>query len=266
MKSDMNGDAKTLYQLGMIAAYKGMPVAKAAAHSLGMDFDQAKIEKIAADLRQDREAAETALFEESSALRARLSQMLEQAAAGSIAPANPGIRPVVASFKALMNALGQRAGIELSALKAALTQSADVGRLAGATRAEKTDADNSTTQSHWRLDLIEEAVGTPEQVRLTLSNDTHGDALPEVVVLGVKQAQLHELTDTLEGDEPVMASDAVYPLWSGAVEPGPEANLIEISFPMPDGLKLTAIDSHYKAALQQDANGVWGVILKVELK
>lgn len=57
-------DAKAAFQLGMVAAYKGEAVSKAVAKSLGMPFDEIKVQKVANEFAKAREHAEDALFEE----------------------------------------------------------------------------------------------------------------------------------------------------------------------------------------------------------
>lgn len=239
-------DAKAVFQLAMIAAYKGEAVSKAVAQSLGMPFDETKVQKVASALVLEREQAEDALFEEWKSRR------------------NPLIAPVIQSFKAFASALGQRVALEVAEIMTTVFQPPNLSRPGVATRENKfRDAEQTETPPElhtWRLWLIEEE---RDPVRLSLQTDfpTTGDV--EFVVLGLN-ADVFEDIANASRDEKQVASDAIRVLWSGTVQTDESDNEAEISFAMPKDLRIVDMDSHYKVLLQQDAQGVWGVILKVE--
>lgn len=271
MKSNTTDDVKTLYRLAMIAAYKGMTVAKGAAKSLGMPFDEVEVQAVADELALDREQAENELFEESKSRRKRLSLLMEQAAQNSdkeVATAG-AIRPVLASFKALVVALGQRAAVEVPTLTAALFHfgiGSPVIRssvIAVRNRTEPEEIAKTAAPLNWRLETIEDEFSPPD-VRLTVVTDIPADDSVQFVVLGLNAALLQKIKAE-PSDGKLVASDDVRVLWEGCVQAKLEKS-VQISFKMPDDLEITDHDHQINVPLQQDAEGIWGVILKVEPK
>jgi hypothetical protein len=243
-------DAKAVFQLAMIAAYKGEAVSKAVAQSLGMSFDLAKVQKVANELTLEREQAEDALYEEWKSRKSRV------------------LSPVIQSFKALVTALGQRIAHEVSEIKAAITQPPRIAGL-GAPARNQSDAPKGPDQERelfkWRLEFIgeddEEETGLV-QLTLRIRTDLPSTASVEFVVLGVN-ADAFESIANAPSDSKLVASDAIRALWSGSVQTEADSQYVESSFTMPKDLKIVDVDSHYHVPLQQDAQGVWGVILKV---
>lgn len=270
MKSNSIEDTqKTLFRLAMVTTYKGMAVAKGAAASLGMPFDEVKIQKLADELALDRAQAEDELFEESKSRRKRLSLLMAQAAqsahANGYAASEAGIRPVFASFKALVAALTQRAAVEVSTLTAALFQPSGIRSPTVAVRTSAEPKENAKTagQLHWRLETIEDGSNRPD-VRLTVITDIPADDAVEFVVLGLNAALLQKVKAAPD-DGRLVASDDVCVLWAGCVQAKSKAS-VQISFQMPDDLEITDHNALLDVPLQQDAEGVWGVILKVSPK
>ena len=238
-------DAKAVFQLGMIAAYKGEAVAKAVAKSLGMPFDEAKVHRVANELVLEREQVEEALFEEWESRQ------------------TTAIAPVIQSFKAFAAALGQRVAIEVANIITTVFQPLSVSGLGVATR-EKTlrgaeEAAPPPELHKWRLWLIEEE---RDPVRLSLQTDFPTTGSVEFVVFGLNADAFEDIAKAAP-DSKQVASDAIRVLWSGTVQTDERDNDAEISFSMPEDLRIVDKDSHYNVALQQDAQGVWGVILKV---
>lgn len=266
MKSNAIDDSKSLCYLAMIAAYKGMATSKAAAKSLGMDFVDLKVERLAEEFNQDREEAMNTLFEESMSRMKRLSSLIEQSSknVNAYATDDIGISQVITSFKELVIAFGQKAAIEVSSLlAAALFQPVGIGGLAGATRTDFEENAKPTENLKWRLALIEDEMDTPGLVRLTISTDLPDDETVEFVVFGVNAANYKNLDNTKSDCNRIVASDTVFELWSGSIEVKHDDHYVEITFEMPENLKITDHNSRYNALLQQDSQGVFGVILKV---
>lgn len=266
MKSSAIDDSKSLCQLAMIAAYKGMATSKAAANSLGMEFVGPKVERLAEEFKQDREEAMNTLFEESMSRMTKLSSLIEQATknVNAYATDDIGISQVITSFKELVIALGQKAAIEVSSLlAAALFQPVGIGGLAGATRTDFEENAKPTENLKWRLALIEDEMDTPRVVRLTISTDLPADEIVEFVVFGVNDASYEMLENKKSDGNRVVASDTVFELWSGSIEVKHDDHYVEITFEMPENLKITDHNSHYNTLLQQDSQRVFGVILKV---
>ncbi len=238
-------DAKAVFQLAMIAAYKGEAVSKAVAQSLGMPFDETNVQKVVSELVLEREQAEDALFEEWKRRR------------------NTLIAPVSHSFKAFASALGQRVAIEVAEILTNIFQPPNLSRLGVATRenkfrgAEETEAPQELHK--WRLWLIEEE---RDPVRLSLQTDFPTTGPVEFVVLGLNADAFEDIAKAAP-DSKQVASDAIRVLWSGTVQTDDGDNDAEILFEMPKDLRIVDKDSHYKVLLQQDAQGVWGVILKI---
>lgn len=246
MKLKNSDGAKALYQLAMISAYKGGGVAKAAAESLDLPFDEIKVQKLADELALDREVAENALFEEWKARR------------------KSRIGEVIASFKTLVTALKDKAAIEVSMLTAALFQPSGIRIIA--TRATEPEENAKTHEPlNWRVQTIEDELSPPD-VRLTLTTDFPANDAVEFVVLGVNAA-LFQIMKEAPSDGTLAASDDIHVLWEGSLLPVRQENCqsVQITFKMPDGLEITDSDSHLNVQLQQDTQGVCGVILKLNV-
>ncbi len=199
----------------------------------------------------DREQAEDALYEEWKSRKTRV------------------ISPVIQSFKALVTALAQRLALEVAEIKAAVTQPPRIAGLGAAAR-NQSDAPKGPDQERelfkWRLEFIgeddEEEAGYV-QLTLRIRTDFPSTASVEFVVLGVNADAFKRLANA-PSDSKQVASDAIHALWRGSVQTEGNSEYARISFTMPKDLKLVDVDSHYHVPLQQDAQGVWGVILKVE--
>lgn len=245
MQLKNSDDAKALYQLAMISAYKGAVVSKAAAESLGMVFDEVKIKSLAAELAVDRELAENVLFEEWKARR------------------KSRVGEVIASFKTLVAALKDKTAIEVSMLTAALFQPSGIRIIAmRATEPEKNAKMHEPL--NWRVQTIEDDTSPPD-VRLTLMTDFPTDDAVEFVVLGVNAALFQKMKEA-PSEGTLVASDDVRVLWEGSLLSVKQEKVrtLQMTFKMPEGLEIH--DSHLNEPLQQDAQGVWGVILKVSPK
>lgn len=175
-----------------------------------------------------------------------------------------GMRPVIQSFKAFASALGERIALEVGEIVAAVFQPPTIAGLRSATRmmdSGDVNSSNATPELHnWRLWLIEE---NRDPVRLSLQTDFPSTGSVEFVVFGVNSGAFESLTKAAS-DSKQVAGDAIRVLWSGSIQTDEDDNDAEISFAMPKDLKIVDKDSHYNIELQQDAQGVWGVILKVE--
>lgn len=176
-----------------------------------------------------------------------------------------GMRPVIQSFKVFASALGGRIALEVGEIIAAVFQPPMIAGLRSATRMmESGDANPSKGAAelhNWRLWLIEE---NRDPVRLSLQTDFPTTGSAEFVVLGLNSSAFDSITKAAS-DSKQVASDAIRVLWSGSIQTDEDDNDAEISFSMPKDLRIVDKDSHYKMLLQQDTQGVWGVILKVEL-
>jgi hypothetical protein len=210
-----------------------------------MPFDEEKIHKVANELTLEREQAEDALFEEWKSRR------------------TPVIAPVIQSFKAFASALGERIALEVGEIVAAVFQPPMIAGLRSATRmmdSGDVNPSKADAQLHnWRLWLIEE---NRDPVRLSLQTDFPSTGSVEFVVLGLNSSAFESLTKAAS-DSKQVASDAIRVLWSGSIQTDEDDNDAEILFAMPKDLKIVDKDSHRNVALQQDAQGVWGVILEV---
>ncbi len=181
-----------------------------------------------------------------------------------VAPAvERGMRPVIQSFIAFASALGQRVAIEVAEIMTNIFQPPNFSRLDVATRenkfrgAEETEVPQELHK--WRLWLIEEE---RDPVRLSLQTDFPTTGSVEFVVLGLNADAFEDIAKAAR-DSKQVASDAIRVLWSGTVQTDDGDNDTEILFEMPKDLKIVDKESHYNVTLQQDAQGVWGVILKV---
>lgn len=240
MNSKLIEDAKSVFQLAMIAAYKGEAVSKGVANSLNMPFDEAKVLSVAMQLSQEREQAEDALYEDWKK-RKKGNESLRQ------------------SFNALVSALAQHALIAISELRL-FTPPAPLPGLAVATRTSSQADAKEGSKTNWRLDLID--CNLKGDTRLTLRTDFPKEALNEFVVFGVQTSALDEIL-TAPDTSAVMASDVVHTLWKGALQTDEDEDEVEIVFPMPDGIQVMDKTSQLNIPLVQDTEGTWAVILKI---
>ncbi len=175
------------------------------------------------------------------------------------------IAPAILSFKAFALALGQRIAIELSEIKAAIFQPIHGLGFDVATRNPSGEVNRVKAAADlikWRIDLIEEL---RDHFRITLITDFPAVESVEFVVLGVNADWIENISNS-PNERKLIASDAIRELWSGTIQTESDNEYAEISLAIPKNMNILSKDSHYKMALQQDAQGVWGVILKVKIQ